>query len=313
MLATLALASKPVRARVINLPKGFMLVGRVRVSLLMNNATRVLVLLLVLGTTAAVLFYLYRQPPWGQQPQPAPPEIAKPAPEAQVEPQIRHPIEKVQPAELAKPLPALDASDDAAQRALSSLFGKKWAQKLFSPEDFVSRLVVTIDNLPRRQVPRQFLPVKPTPARFRTTGEQEDVFINPENYRRYTPYVRLAESVKTKQLVAVYVRFYPFFQEAYKELGYPSGYFNDRLVEVIDDLLATPELRGPIKLVQPKVMYQFADPELEARSAGQKILIRMGGENATRIKAKLQDIRRELTRQAPEDSRPASGSNRAQG
>ena len=107
--------------------------------------------------------------------------------------------------------------------------------------------------------------------------------------------MRLAEAVKTKQLVAVYVRFYPLFQQAFKDLGYPSGYFNDRLIEVIDDLLAAPDLQGPVKLVRPKVMYQFADPDLEARSAGQKILIRMGSENAARIKAKLKEIRRELT------------------
>ena len=48
-------------------------------------------------------------------------------------------------------------------------------------------------------------------------------------------------------------------------------------------------------MVTPHVQAQFADPELEARSAGQKILIRMGSENAAVIKAKLREIRRELT------------------
>lgn len=27
-----------------------------------------------------------------------------------------------------------------------------------------------------------------------------------------------------------YVRLYPLFQKAYVELGYPNGYFNDRLI-----------------------------------------------------------------------------------
>jgi hypothetical protein len=74
-------------------------------------------------------------------------------------------------------------------------------------------------------------------------------------------------------------------------LGYPNGYFNDRLVEVIDNLLATPESKGPIELVRPNVMYVYADPALEARSAGQKLLIRMGPENAKAIKAKLSELR----------------------
>jgi hypothetical protein len=42
------------------------------------------------------------------------------------------------------------------------------------------------------------------------------------------------------------------------------------------------------------VLYQFADPELERRSAGQKVMMRMGADNARRVKAKLREIRREL-------------------
>jgi len=41
------------------------------------------------------------------------------------------------------------------------------------------------------------------------------------------------------------------------------------------------------------------NPELEARSAGQKILMRVGSENAARLKAKLRELRGELTREGP--------------
>jgi hypothetical protein len=88
------------------------------------------------------------------------------------------------------------------------------------------------------------------------------------------------------------------FQQAYQELGYPKKQFNDRLVEVIDDLLEAPEAQPPIKLVRPKVMYEFDDPELEDLSAGQKLLVRMGPENAAVLKAKLREIRRELVAEA---------------
>ena len=83
------------------------------------------------------------------------------------------------------------------------------------------------------------------------------------------------EAVEAKRLVAAYVRLYPLFQTAYQELGYPNGYFNDRLVQAIDDLLAAPDIAAP-RLVQPKVLYEFADADLEERSAGQKIMLRMG-------------------------------------
>jgi len=129
-----------------------------------------------------------------------------------------------------------------------------------------------------------------------TAGERTT--IDPKNYDRYRPYVRIAEAADAKTLVAVYVRLYPLFQKAYEELGFPGQYFNDRVVVAIDDLLAAPDVRSP-ELVQPKALYQFADPDLESRSAGQKTLIRMGPENAGRVKAKLRELRAELTRHAP--------------
>ena len=47
-------------------------------------------------------------------------------------------------------------------------------------------------------------------------------------------------------------------------------------MEVIDHLLAAPEVKGPIRLTTPKVLHEYADPDLESRSAGQKVLI-LGG------------------------------------
>jgi hypothetical protein len=109
----------------------------------------------------------------------------------------------------------------------------------------------------------------------------------------------MSEAVDIKKIVAAYVHFYPLFQQEYKNLGYPSGYFNDRLVEAIDDMLAAPEIPGPVRLIRPKVVYLFADPGLEALSAGKKIMIRMGSVNASRIKTKLREFRSELTGQLP--------------
>lgn len=40
--------------------------------------------------------------------------------------------------------------------------------------------------------------------------------------------------------MALYVQLYPLFQQANVELGYPKSHFNDRVVTVIDHLLAAP-------------------------------------------------------------------------
>ena len=44
------------------------------------------------------------------------------------------------------------------------------------------------------------------------------------------------------------------------------------------------------KLVQPSVQYKYADERLEKLSAGQKVLIRMGRDNAQVVKAKLREL-----------------------
>jgi hypothetical protein len=121
------------------------------------------------------------------------------------------------------------------------------------------------------------------------------VAIARENAARYWPYVRIAQAVPTDKLVALYARFYPLLQQQYEALGYPNGYFNDRVVQVIDHLLATPDVREPLVLVQPRVLYEFADPTLQDLSAGQKILLRMGAENRQEAKAKLREFRQAIT------------------
>jgi hypothetical protein len=252
-----------------------------------------LVVLLVLGGIAAGFYYWQTQPE--PEPEPAaPPAEAPPAPEPA--PAIRHPIRETEPPE--KPLPTPENSDDAMLEVLTGFFGQQAVQEFFDVRELVRRFVVTVDNLPRKHVAMRYRLFKPVAGQFLATGEGENYLTNPDNYRRYKSYVLLADAVEPKKLVAVYTRFYPLFQEAYVNLGYPEGYFNDRLVEAIDDLLAAPEIPGAIKLVRPKVLYLFADPVLEELSAGQKIMIRMGVENAVRIKARLREFRQELTGQA---------------
>jgi hypothetical protein len=51
--------------------------------------------------------------------------------------------------------------------------------------------------------------------------------------------------------------------------------------------------------VQPKVVWEYADPRLEALPAGQKVLLRMGPENADRVKARLAAIRRLVATDQP--------------
>ena len=222
-----------------------------------------------------------------------PPAITQPEATPAAEPPVRNPLEETTPPE---PLPALPESDPPMQESLSGVFGKA-LDPFLVPKNIIRHTVVTIDNLPRKKTAVQMWPVKPIGGELLAAGEGEQYTLSEDNYARYERLVKIVESADTAQLVSMYKQYYPLFQEAYVAQGYPDGYFNDRLVEVIDHLLATPELTGPVLLKRPSVNYEFVDPELENRSSGQKLLIRMGNANAAIVKDKLRQLRQAIAKE----------------
>ena len=220
---------------------------------------------------------------------PAAPAAVPPAPP----PTLKH--ELVQPPAKEPALPELEKSDRFVLDALASLIGNRALLRLFDPEELINHIVATVDNLPRRIVPTAALPVESPPGKFLQSGGEEGGVISPDNAARYAPYMKVVESVNPSRAVALYVRLYPLFQKAYVSMGYPGQYFNDRLQVAISDLLEAPEISGPIQLVHPKVFYLFADPDLEKRSAGQKLLMRIGLANERKVKAFLRQFRQDLS------------------
>ena len=265
-----------------------------------------------------VFVYSQRQPPavktldlpeeTGRQPSVAQTEEAEiryPVPESvpQREDQPKDtpsdPVTQTDSIEEVPPLPALDESDAHLKEAVGAFVTEQSLDALLRMDGFVRRLVVTIDNLSRKQLPRgKYRVTRPTAGRFGVAKEGDSLYLSPDNFDRYTPIVELMTGLEIDQLITVYLKYYPLFQEAYEYLGYPSSYFNDRLIDVVDHLLAAPVVDGPIGLVRPHVLYRYADPELEGLSAGHKILIRVGPANADKMKAKLREVRQALTGQA---------------
>ena len=261
----------------------------------MQRKAWVIVALILLCAAVAGYFLLLRQaepPPLAEEFIPAQPAAAPPPAPAPTlaEPAIAHPLAS---AATGAPLPGLEQSDAAIAEALRAVLGKEWKDILW-PDTLIHNLVATVDNLPRQYLPAKVVPLKRVPGAFITSGEGDELSIDTANRERYTAYVGLFEAVDSARLVAVYRQFYPLFQRAYVEIGYPNGYFNDRLVEAIDDLLAAPAPDEPIRLVRPRVLYCYADAPIEALSAGQRIMIRIGSENAVRLKSKLREIRQNV-------------------
>ncbi len=219
---------------------------------------------------------------WQSRPAEPPPVAARPA-----GPHIDNPLPPSPPAAL----PALADSDGALSADAAKLFQSPSLPDLFYPTRLAQRFVATVDNLPREQVAATVRLMRPPGGSVAVRGEEPSLSLAPDNSARYAPYLKLLASMDSGQAVALYRHYYPLLQQAYDELGYPGHYFNDRVVAVIDHLLETPDVADPVPLIHPSVMYKFADPRIEQRSAGQKAMIRIGRENAAQVKAKLREIR----------------------
>ncbi|HEX5462875.1 MAG TPA: DUF3014 domain-containing protein [Steroidobacteraceae bacterium] len=253
------------------------------------------------GAIAIGVYYRYYSPmptPPAEHPAAVPQAAAPPAPA------IQHPVPP-SAEQQQTPLPPLDQSDPVVHDSLAGLLGNPAVAKFLVPHNVIRDVVVTVDNLPRKKVAAELRPLQPTAGDTAVDTQGASTTLSPQNYARYAALMDVVKSTDPKALAAVYFRLYPLFQQAYENLGYPGKYFNDRMVQAIDSVLATPDVQGPIELVRPKVFYQFADPKLEALPAGQKLLIRMGPQNASIIKAKLQQFRAAITAQPPQMSQPS--------
>ncbi|WP_426700011.1 DUF3014 domain-containing protein [Rhodanobacter sp. Col0626] len=216
---------------------------------------------------------------------------------------IQHPIDQAgsNPAGAsAAALPSLDDSDASVAAALASLAGGRDLSSLLVSRQVVARIVATVDALPRHGGLAPFtLPARTPKGSFITTATEGTTVIGEKNSARYAPYMQILEATDPQALASWYVHSYPLFQEAYRQLGYPQGYFNDRLIVAIDNLLAAPDPTQPPELVESKTYYHYADASLESLSTGQKLMLRVGPVNEAKIKVKLRAIRAQLVNAKP--------------
>jgi hypothetical protein len=274
---------------------------------------RAVFIILLGGALFAGAFYLAKH--WRRPAPIAPASVTKPAAESASpapfdagsrKPAVAHPVPANAGAHHA--LPSLDQSDAYVGGMLRELVGRKAVASFLNLDGFARRFVATVNNLASDGAPTERWPVHETAGRFQTTdGRDGQLVISPRNAARYTPFVTFVEAIDSRKAVAAYVAMYPLLQRAYEDLGEPTPYFNDRVVAVLDDLLATPDIAEPVRVKHIEAdgaapspigarLYVYDDPSLEHRTAGQKILMRVGQDNGKRLKAKLVELRALLLR-----------------
>ena len=241
---------------------------------------------LLLG--AAIIAALILVPRWMEQqarpPSPEGPVASEPV--AVPEPETLAPALPL--AEPEPPLPSLDDSDALVAEALAPMeIPAPWVGK----GDLIRRLAVVIENAARGDYPRRQLAFLSPAGPFRVLkGDDGTLLMDPAGYARYDGYVDMLEKMPAEEMAGLLIRVQPLLDEALQELGLREP--GDALLDAaIEQVLAVPVLEGDVPLLQPNVLYEFADPVLEALSPLQKQILRTGPDNVRRIQAYLRQVR----------------------
>ena len=197
------------------------------------------------------------------------------------------------------------APADVGEAAVNKELARNWPlaqlRKYFNLQEQARRLVITVDNLPREHVPSQLRVTRGVPELLRVKKEGETITLDPSNYERYDRIIGYVEKMDARKIGRLYAKFYPLLQRTYEETGFPEERFHDRVLAALDDMMDAPRPTGPIRLVQPKVLYRFEDDHLENLSAGQKIMIRVGPDNAARLRKVLARVRAAIAAHDPDE------------
>jgi len=191
-------------------------------------------------------------------------------------------------------LPPLDGSDPFVRELAAALTSSPRLAEWLLPEHLVRRFVASVDNVAEGVSPAPHLGhLRPDePFRVHQVGGRR--VADPASHRRYEMPTELFVSLDGERVARLYRHLHPLFEEAYRELGYPGRTFDQTLGAAIDRLLSVELPAEPAELVPSATVWAYADPELEARPAAEKLLLRLGPENARRVQAKLVELRAAL-------------------
>jgi DUF3014 family protein len=161
-----------------------------------------------------------------------------------------HPV----PPSPLRALPALSRSDAVVREAIRKTRGGEALAPLLDTDDLLRGFVRAVDELPRQG-----------PAGI-------------DGRDRSSVAIASLDRLDVNGALSLYWRFYPLLQEAYDDLEPGDGYFNDRVVAVIDHLLE----RCAVEC-----------------SVAQQRLLQMDPAVSGRIAAKLTQVRKRLALRPP--------------
>lgn len=244
---------------------------------------QILLVVAIVLVAGGVGWYWYQSRGEPDPPPAAPADPSEVAPDPEEDPDVP-PLE----------LPELSASDEFVRTVVARLSEHPQLAEWLTNDELIHRFVLVVVDLAGESNPAANVEFMVPSEPFSVRESDGRLYIAPETHARFNLLAATFASLDTDGTVQLYRQLRPLIVEAYEELGIPDYSFDQMLEMAIRNLLAVEVPDEPIEVVAHEELYDFQDPELEARGGAEKALYRMGPENTRLVQAKLRELAREL-------------------
>ena len=238
----------------------------------------ILVTIGVVAVLAVIGWFWFR----AQQPQ----EIPEEAPSPVAAPEPAPDMPQVPPLDL----PELSASDAFVRDQVARLSSHPRLAAWLVTDRLIERFVLVVVELAGGSNPSEHVRHMQPQADFTVREVDGRLVIAPESFQRYDLLAATFGSLDTPGTVQLYRQLYPLIDEAFQELGIPDRTFDETLELAIRNVQGVEVPTASPEVVPVEGIYEYRDPALEARRGGEKLLIRMGPQNARRIQEKMTEL-----------------------
>lgn len=211
--------------------------------------------------------------------------------------------EPTPPAPPPPPAVQLSGTDARVRDVLKDLSSDAEFARWLSSEDLARRFAASVNLVAEGQSPRMPLSFMAPAGTFRVTKRHGHTVAAPESHTRYDTVTRVLVSLDVKKAGQVYQELKPLLDAAHAELAPPGRSLDTTLSQAIGRLTRVAVPKTPPELTPKGALFVYADPNLEALSAAEKHLLRMGPENMRKVQAKLTELASALGLPSAEQAR----------
>ncbi len=218
-------------------------------------------------------------------------EIAEPVViEAEPEPESV-PVFVPEPVEPPPPVVTEATADSYAREIIDSINGGKALKEFVAGNYVIERAVAITDALRRGEVPYKLLPVGKPASAFPISDDGLRVTMNPAGFARYDAFANWVNSLDVDAIIVAFNDYESLATAALANMGVNDFDIRGAALAATTQILATPSLPEGAELMRNEANWVYMDPEIEALTAVQKQILRMGPENAELVQQKARELR----------------------